>query len=150
MGTDSVFEPIPSVEPPVYPAPAVEPPIVQPSAPSDRIVVVTVADLLAVYPKFTKAGEPFISAMLARAHAQCPLNVWGDSQFEGVMLYTAHLIELEWQQMAETAGMAVSIAAGQKTAASARTGNHLNWTSYGQQFDALSRTLIVTRVGFVV
>lgn len=108
----------------------------------------TVPELLQLYPKFQTINPPELQAAVHAGLMRCPFEEWGDRQTRAVLLYAAHLLEMEWQQRIVTAGAATAIAQGQAGNVQIGQGDHLDRTVYGQQFREMVSLLPI--VGFVI
>jgi len=110
--------------------------------------MLTPETLIAMYPKYSKVAPLAIQRAIDKGARECPELVWGDDRDEGIFLYTQHLLELEWGQMAQMAGATTAIARGQSGNAFL-TGTHLEKTVYGQEFTQL-RDRLTSTTGFVI
>jgi hypothetical protein len=119
--------------------------------------MISAADFLSVYPKFQKINETEpakIAEIVAAAVNRCPSRAWCDPerQRRAMLLYAAHLAEIDLQQTAVTAGIATTIASGQSVGigqGSMSVDQFLDQTAYGREFRHLSVRLPTT-TGFVV
>ena len=66
----------------------------------------------------------------------CPAK-WGKRRVRGIMLLTAHWIELNWEQTAHAASQATQIAAGRAIKVTGNFENDLTLTNYGRQWSNL-------------
>jgi Protein of unknown function (DUF4054) len=108
----------------------------------------TVEWFLQQYPRFESVSPGAIQSYLdLAATAYCPVSVWGDRALSGIALLTAHFLEMEWIQTAQTSGMATQIAAGKGVSAPASSDDDFSLTTYGRQYKLLKAT--VPASGFV-
>ena len=102
---------------------------------------ITPIDLVAAYPKFGHPDTGFTEAevlgAIAQARIVCPQRTGQEHTDRLLLLYTAHLLECEWQQRIQTAGAATAIAQGQAGQVGGNSGDFLDRTIYGQQYREL-------------
>lgn len=115
--------------------------------------LVSVETFLTHYPEMETFEEEVIEYTLKLAEAFHPANVWVQNgnnvkQIQGVMLRTAHMLEVKRLQIAKTAAAGASVSLGQSTSPSAVSGDNLDQTHYGSELKALIRTLPIT--GFAI
>lgn len=114
--------------------------------------VVLANEFLSVFPEFADSGFSIdrIDFWLDTVETiHCPSSVWTDPlrRQKAIMLKTAHYLETQRQQMAQTASMGAAISTGQ-TPGSNSVSDELDQTSYGRQFKQLRKTLPITGFAF--
>lgn len=102
------------------------------------MTVPTLAEFLGRFPDLAIHSEDVINPALQLAGRQCSEAIWGDLHGDGVAYYAAHLVAIRVRQ--------VGASVNQPTANP--SGDGVNTTFYGQQYEALRLTLPLT--GFVV
>lgn len=108
------------------------------------------SEFLAKYPEFGMFAVELIQSWLDDCEAMhCPAVAWKDPirQRTGVMLRTAHYLEVQRQQIAQSASMGAAVSVGQMVSSSGGQFDDLDQTSYGRQFKQLKAT--IPRTGFV-
>lgn len=95
------------------------------------------AELLARFPELAIHPETVLDSSLALAARICSEEIWGGLHGDGAAFYAAHLIAIRVRQ--------VGASVNQPTANP--SGDGVNTTFYGQQYEALRLTLPLT--GFV-
>lgn len=95
------------------------------------------AELLTRFPELAIHPETVLDSSLALATRVCSEEIWGWLHGDGVAFYAAHLIAIRVRQ--------VGASVNQPTANP--SGDGVNTTFYGQQYEALRLTLPLT--GFV-
>lgn len=97
-------------------------------------MIIAVQDFLANYPRFSDRSPDFISLKLLESQLYCPTVLWGDYQQMGMMLLTAHLLEMEVVQDVETGGKGMTMAAGTGGSPPSTFEQDLQLTTYGRRF----------------
>lgn len=101
------------------------------------MAVPTRTELLQRFPELAIHPETVLDSSLALASHICSEEVWGDLHSDGVAFYAGHLVAIRVRQ--------VGASVNQPTANP--SGDGVNTTFYGQQYEALRLTLPLT--GFV-
>lgn len=96
------------------------------------------ADLLTRFPELAIHPDAVLDSSLALAGRVCSEAIWGELHTDGAAYYAAHLVATRVRQ--------VGASVNQPTANP--SGDGVNSTFYGQQYEALRLTLPLT--GFVV
>ena len=113
---------------------------------------VTAAVFLSEYPEFSPAfsADRIQSLLDLCENVHCPSSVWDDPirQELAIKLRTAHYLECQRQQQAETASIGASVSQGQQATAESGDFDDLNQTVYGRQFKQLRKMLIVAGFAF--
>ena len=100
--------------------------------------MVSVETFLLHYPRFVIVAVDTIQFNLEFASQTfVPASIWGIHREQGIMLATAHFLEMEWFQTAETTGTANATASG--TGGKAPTSQQDDWllTTWGRRFKFL-------------
>ena len=71
-----------------------------------------------------------------------PASLWGVHRVTGIMLCTAHFLEMEWAQTAETAGSATAIASGGGGRSPSAQQDDFQLTTWGRRFAFLRTGLM--------
>lgn len=71
-----------------------------------------------------------------------PASLWGIHRDEGIMLFTAHCLEMEDFQDSELGGAAISMASGAGGKSPASVDEDLSLTTYGRRFKFLRDGLL--------
>lgn len=98
----------------------------------------TLEAFLARYPEFASLDPSFVQLILDENSNLYDEAVWGTHSQKAVFLLTAHKLMCRWKQLAEMAGNATAIAAGQPPQAGAASEGYLQSTVYGRELDALT------------
>lgn len=108
------------------------------------MVAATAAEFL----EYTKGFEMFSTEELDRwlslvESIHCPAEIWTDPvrQRQAVILRTAHYLETQRLQMAESANIGASASIGQGASSGGGQMDDLDQTIYGRQFKQLRKTL---------
>lgn len=100
--------------------------------------------------KFATASVADIEFAIARAERRCAAIAWDDSRDIGMLLYIAHLLECERQQIIVTSGAATALSEGE-SGTLVVSGEFLDRTAHGQEFAQIEGLRgLVTVTGFLV
>tara|TARA_R110002012_G_scaffold271932_2_gene457264 strand:- start:1639 stop:1974 length:336 start_codon:yes stop_codon:yes gene_type:complete len=106
---------------------------------------VSYSDFKDRFPELASTDEAFFSQAKASALLSVNSTTWGVKADEGVKLMTAHIVTLSGRKGA--AGAIVSEKVGDLQRSYAKTGDgSLQSTSYGQEFERIMHSLIVTPI----
>ena len=104
-------------------------------------MVVTSSGFLGIYKKFQTQDLVMIEFCLDQAKTLTPITLWGEKRDLGVILATAHLLEMEDVQTASTASTAIAMASG--SGGQSPSASEIDWqlTTYGRRYAEIKKQL---------
>ncbi len=102
------------------------------------MAVPTLEEFLERFPEQGSHPIPVIEDCLLVASGNCSADVWGEIHGSGVGFYAAHLLDLRTREIGAMVGQPVN----------GITGQGLQATFYGQQFETLRQGLPITGLAF--
>lgn len=112
---------------------------------------VTAAEFKLNYRRFRQILDEDIQPILDRVERlHCSYDAWKDWQKDGIMLLTAHTLDLEYKQEADIGSLAGNVAKGQASGSlSSVSEDWLLLTPQGVEFKGMrDNLLVITGLGF--
>lgn len=106
-------------------------------------MLVEASEFLEQYQRFVNCSTEEVQRWLDLVEGNyCPAKIWGEEKAKnGIKLLTAHFLEMEWTQTAQTGSMATEVARGGTVSAPTSLGDDFSLTTYGRQYLALKKTV---------
>jgi hypothetical protein len=108
----------------------------------------TVAEFLGYFPCYQSRSETEIGFCISLATDYCPLSQWGDRRVKGIILLTAHFLEVSWRESAVTASLASGLTGGNSISMPSAFDESIKLTDFGRQWNMLRNTIPVAPIIF--
>lgn len=106
-------------------------------------MVVTRSSFLARYKKFVTQDPEIVDFALEQSKECVITSLWGQRRDTGIMLLTAHFLEMEDAQTAETGSRAIAMASGSSGSSLSAQQDDFQLTTYGRRYKMLKDELLV-------